>query len=178
MDRAFAKRKGMTLKEYQAFKKDPKNQRGIVSTTKKVISKIRGKSNTNNNLSTNKNIQKQKSNNSGLKTKRTERSSKVNRNKDYNAKTATKKYNPNMSTFREDSNANRKLQLEIQNQGNKKNKTETYSRQLSNQAKKTKKSNVTTTKSPRPGSARAKLRAKNEARFGKARVDKLSLIHI
>ena len=78
-----------------------------------------------------------------------------------------------MSTFREDSNANRKLQLEIQNQGNKKNKTETYSRQLSNQAKKTKKSNVTTTKSPRPGSARAKLRAKNEARFGKARVDKL-----
>tara|TARA_B000000609_G_C24174922_1_gene353136 strand:+ start:74 stop:1429 length:1356 start_codon:yes stop_codon:yes gene_type:complete len=131
MDRAFAKRKGMTLKEYQAFKKDPKNQRGIVSTTKKVISKIRGKSNTNNNLSTKKNIQKQKSNNSGLKTKKTERSSKVNRNKDYNAKTATKKRNTGLSEFRVDPKENRKLQLEAQNK-----KPITYSRELSSTAKK------------------------------------------
>ena len=57
-----------------------------------------------------------------------------------------------MSTFREDSNANRKLQLEIQNQGKKKNKTETYSRQLSNQAKKTK-SNKTKDTSKRYGRA-------------------------
>merc|ERR1711871_360623 len=77
------------------------------------------------------------------------------------------------STFREDSNENRKLQLEIQNQGKKKNKTETYSRKLSPQAKKTKTTTTTTTKSAKPGSARAKMRAKNEARFGKAHVDKL-----
>ena len=40
-----------------------------------------------------------------------------------------------MATFREDNKANRDLQLEVQNQGNKKNKTVTYSRVLSTQAK-------------------------------------------
>ena len=123
----------MTLEEFRAFKKDPKNQRGIVSLSKKLVNKVRGKSNTQ--TSTTKNINKQKSNNTGLKVKKTERSSKVNTNKDYNAKTAKKQYNPKMATFREDSKANRDLQLEVQKQGKKKNKTVTYSRVLSTQAK-------------------------------------------
>ena len=172
MDRAFAKRAGMSLQEFQAKKKKVRDSQRIIPTAtrtvKGIAKRLRGKSNTNNNLSTNKNIQKQKSNNTGLKIKKTERSNKVNRNKDYNAKTATKKRNTGLSEFRVDPKENRKLQLEAQNK-----KPITYSRQLSNQAKKTKTSNVTTTKSPRPGSARAKMIAKNEARFGKARVDKL-----
>ena len=132
-ERVIAKNKGMTLEEFRAFKKDPKNQRGIVSLSKKLVNKVRGKSNTQ--TSTTKNINKQKSNNTGLKVKKTERSSKVNTNKDYNAKTAKKQYNPKMATFREDSKANRDLQLEVQKQGKKKNKTVTYSRVLSTQAK-------------------------------------------
>ena len=132
-ERVIAKNKGMTLEEFRAFKKDPKNQRGIVSLSKKLVNKVRGKSNTQ--TSTTKNINKQKSNNTGLKVKKTERSSKVNTNKDYNAKTAKKQYNPKMATFREDSKANRDLQLEVQKQGKKKNKTVTYSRVLSPQAK-------------------------------------------
>ena len=119
----------MTLKEFQAFKKDPKNQRGIVSLSKKLVNKVRGKSNTQ--TSTTKNINKQKqSNNTGLKIKKTERSSKVNRNKDYNAKTATKKRNTKLSEFRVDPKENRKLQLEAQNK-----KPITYSRQLSTKAR-------------------------------------------
>ena len=171
MDRAFAKRAGMSLQEYQAKKKKIRDSQRIIPTAtrtvKGIAKRLRGKSNTQ--TSTTKNINKQKkSNNTGLKIKKTERSSKVNRNKDYNAKTATKKRNTGLSEFRVNPEANRKLQLEAQNK-----KPITYSRQLSNQAKKTKTSNVTTTKSPRPGSARAKMIAKNEARFGKARVDKL-----
>ena len=84
-----------------------------------------------NQSSTTKNINKQKkSNNTGLRIKKTERSSKVNRNKDYNAKTATKKRNTGLSEFRVSPTANRKLQLEAQNK-----KPITYSRQLSTQAK-------------------------------------------
>ena len=178
-DRAFkqlrksTRGKNMTLAEYRANKdkavKESRKKYGIIPTAKKIVNKVRGKSNTNNNLSTNKNIQKQKkTNNNLLKSKKTERSSKINRNKDYNAKIATKKRNTGLSEFRVNPEANRKLQLEAQNK-----KPITYSRQLSKQAKETKKSNVTTTKSPKPSSGRAKLRAKNEARFGKERMDKL-----
>ena len=173
------KPKGMTIKEWEKKKAEmeqasydkrrklvKKAYKGVGNLVKKGVNKLRGKSGES---STTKNINKQKkTNNTGLKIKKTERSSKVNRNKDYNAKTATKKRNTGLSEFRVDPKENRKLQLEAQNK-----KPITYSRQLSNQAKKTKKSNVTTTKSPRPGSARAKMIAKNEARFGKARVDKL-----
>ena len=169
--------KNMTLKEYrervEKAKKEADAKYGIIPTTKKIINKVRGK---NNNLSTNKNINKQKkNNNSGLKTKKSEYSSKVNNNKNYSSKTATKKYNPKFATFREDAKANTKLQLEIQNQKGKKNKTETYSRVLSPEAKKQKSNNKKNSKLKiaKPGSARAKLIAKNEARFGKARVDKL-----
>ena len=169
--------KNMTLKEYRArvakANKEARKKYGIIPTAKKIVNKVRGKSGES---STTKNIKKQKTNNKNLlKSKKSESSSKVNRNKDYNAKTGVKKYNPNMPTFREDAKANTKLQLEIQNQGRKKNKVETYSRVLSKEAKK-QKSNATNNnklKVAKPGSARAKMIAKNEARFGKAKVDKL-----
>ena len=73
----------------------------------------------------------------GLKIRKTERSSRKNTNKDYNAPTATKKADKRFSTFRVDSNENLKLQKERQ-----KGNTETYSRKLSPQAKK----QTTTTK--------------------------------
>ena len=130
--------KNMTLKEYRAridkFKKDQREKYGPLPGYGKVYQgikkRITGKTN-NNQTSTTKNINKQKqSNNTGLKIKKTERSSKVNRNKDYNAKTATKKRNTALSEFRVDPKANRKLQLEAQNK-----KPITYSRQLSTKAK-------------------------------------------
>jgi hypothetical protein len=175
------KPKDMTVKEYDAAKKKMKSERNLVKDSLKIAKRIRNKfKGKSGESSTTKNINKQKKvnknqNNSGLKIKKTYYSGNKNYtgNKDYNAKTATKTYNPNLSTFRVDPDENRKLQLQIQNQGNKKNKTETYSRVLSRQAKKNKSNNTTTSNSPKPGSARAKLRAKNEARFGKAHVDKL-----
>ena len=84
------------------------------------------------------------------------------------AATATKKADKRFSTFRVNPDENLKLQKERQ-----KGNTETYSRKLSPQAKKTKTTVRTDIKSPKPRSARAKMRAKNEARFGKAHVDKL-----
>ena len=136
MDRAFAKRKGMTLKEYQAGKKKVRDSQRIIPTAirtvKGIAKRVRGKSGES---STQTNINKQKKANTkpnrGLKIRRTERSSKVNRNKDYNAPTATKTADKRFSTFRVDSNENLKLQKERQ-----KGNTETYSRKLSPQAKK------------------------------------------
>ena len=135
MDRAFAKRAGMSLQEYQAKKKKVRDSQRIIPTAtrtvKGIAKRLRGNSGES---STTKNINKQKkvnkTNNTGLKIKKTERSSKVNRNKDYNAKTATKKRNTGLSEFRVDSQKNRKLQLEAQNK-----KPITYSRELSTQAK-------------------------------------------
>ena len=136
------KPKGMTIKEWNQKKAKMEQEsydkrrklvkkayKGVGNLVKKGVNKLRGKSNTQ--TSTTKNINKQKqSNNTGLKIKKTERSSKVNRNKDYNAKTATKKRNTGLSEFREDPKANRKLQLEAQNK-----KPITYSRQLSIKAR-------------------------------------------
>ena len=138
--------KNMTLKEYRAMiernKKEARKKYGPLPgygmAFQSIKKRITGGNKTNNNQSsTTKNINKQKqSNNTGLKIKKTQYSSKTkNTNKDYNAKTAKKQYNPKMATFREDNKANRDLQLEVQNQGNKKNKTVTYSRVLSTQAK-------------------------------------------
>ena len=90
-DRAFkqlrkeTRGKNMTLKEYRArvdkANKEARKKYGIIPTAKKLVNKVRGKSNTQ--TSTTKNIKKQKtSNNTGLKIKKTERSSKVNTNKD------------------------------------------------------------------------------------------------
>ena len=136
MDRAFAKRKGMTLKEYQAGKKKVRDSQRIIPTAirtvKGIAKRVRGKSGES---STQTNINKQKKANTkpnrGLKIRRTERSRKVNRIKDYNAPTATKTADKRFSTFRVDSNENLKLQKERQ-----KGNTETYSRKLSPQAKK------------------------------------------
>ena len=136
------KPKGMTLKEWNKKKAEMEQANydkrrkavvkagtGLKNLVKKGVNKIRGKSNTQ--TSTSNNIKKQKtSNNTGLKIKKTERSSKVNRNKDYNAKTATKKRNTGLSEFRVDPVKNRKLQLEAQNK-----KPITYSRELSSKAK-------------------------------------------
>jgi hypothetical protein len=106
--------------------------------------------------------------NRGLKIKKTERSSRKNTNKDYNAPTATKKADKRFSTFRVDSNENLKLQKERQ-----KGNTETYSRKLSPQAKKTKTTPAKTTTTKKRMTAREKLRAENVKRFGQARVDML-----
>ncbi len=122
--------------------------------------------------STQRNINKQKKANTtpnrGLKIRKTERSSRKNTNKDYNASTATKKADKRFSTFRVDSNENLKLQKERQ-----KGNTETYSRKLSPQAKKTKTTPAKTTTTKKRMTAREKLRAKNVKRFGQARVDML-----
>ena len=106
-----------------------------------------------------------KTNNTGLKTKKTERSSRKNTNKDYNAPTATKKADKRFSTFRVDPTENRNLQLERQ-----KGNTETYSRKLSPQAKKTKKAPVTS--KPKKMSA---IEKRNRQRFGDAHVDRLKI---
>ena len=119
----------MSQAEYAKKLQEMKGKRNIVKSVKNIASKIRGKSNTQSSTTTNINKQK-KNNNTGLKTKKTERSSKVNRNKDYNAKTATKKRNTGLSEFRVSPTANRKLQLEAQNK-----KPITYSRELSSKAK-------------------------------------------
>ena len=88
----------------------------------------------------------------------------------FNAPTGTKSSNKKMAEFREDSTANKKLQKEY-----KSGKDITYSRRLSSQAKnqvqKTKES-TTTAKSTRK-TGRAAMEAKNRARLGDARVDKL-----
>ena len=170
MDRAFAKRAGMSLQEYQANKKKVRDSQRIIPTAtrtvKGIAKRLRGNSGES---STTRNLNKQKeANKLRIKGKKTERSSRKNTNKDYNAPTATKKADKRFSTFRVDPEENLKLQKE-----RKAGNTETYSRKLSPQAKKTKSNNTTTSNAPKPGSARAKLRAKNEARFGKARVDKL-----
>ena len=140
VDREFAKRKGMTLQEFNAAKKKMKDNRNIVRSAKNIVNKVRGKSGES---STTKNINKQKKANTtpnrGLKIKKTERSSRKNTNKDYNALTATKKADKRFATFREGDDANLKLQLERQD-GNK----ETYSRKLSKESEKTKKAPVTT----------------------------------
>ena len=131
INRAF-KPKGMTASEYDKKLQEMKGKRNIVRSVKNIASKIRGKSGES---STQTNINKQKKANTkpnrGLKIRRTERSSKVNRNKDYNAPTATKTADKRFSTFRVDSNEILKLQKERQ-----KGNTETYSRKLSPQAKK------------------------------------------
>lgn len=132
--------KNMTLKEYRAMiernKKAAREKYGPLPgygmAYQSIKKRITGGNKTKNNQSsTTKNINKQKqSNNTGLKIKKTQYSSKVNRNKDYNAKTATKKRNTGLSEFRVDPKENRKLQLEAQNK-----KPITYSRQLSTEAK-------------------------------------------
>jgi len=142
MDRAFAKRAGMSLQEYQAKKKKVRDSQRIIPTAirtvKGIAKRVKGKSGES---STQTNINKQKKANTtpnrGLKIRKTERSSRKNTNKDYNAPTATKKADKRFSTFRVDSNENLKLQKERQ-----KGNTETYSRKLSPQAKK----QTTTTK--------------------------------
>ena len=133
--------KNMTLKEYRAMleknKKAAREKYGPLPGYGKVYQDIKkqftkGKTK-NNQSSTTKNINKQKkvNNNSGLKIKKTQRSSNKNTNKNYNAPTATKKADKRFSTFRVDAKENRNLQLERQ-----KGNTETYSRKLSPQAKK------------------------------------------
>ena len=165
VDSAFAKRKGMSVDEYRASKKKALKGKGIISAGKKLINKVKGKSGES---STSKNIKKQKkANNSGLKIKKTERSSRKNTNKDYNAPTATKTADKRFSTFRVNADENLKLQKERQ-----KGNTETYSRKLSPQAKKTK----TTPPKSKPKKMHA-IEKRNRERFGDAHVDRLKAKH-
>ena len=168
VDRAFAKRKGMTLQEFNAAKEKMKDNRNIVRSVKNIVKKVRGNSGES---STTKNINKQKKANTtpnrGLKIKKTERSSRKNTNKDYNAPTATKTADKRFSTFRVNADENLKLQKERQ-----KGNTETYSRKLSPQAKKTK---TTPTKS-KPKKMHA-IEKRNRERFGDAHVDRLKAKH-
>ena len=168
VDSVFAKRKGMSVDEYRAAKKKALKGKGIISAGKNLVNKIKGKSGES---STTKNINKQKKANTtpnrGLKIKKTERSSRKNTNKDYNAPTATKTADKRFSTFRVNADENLKLQKERQ-KGNK----ETYSRKLSPQAKKTK---TTPTKS-KPKKMHA-IEKRNRERFGDAHVDWLKAKH-
>ena len=135
VNRAF-KPKNMTMAEFKAAK-EKSNREGvqkfksrIKKTAGNLVNKVRGKSNQS---STTKPNKPNKTNNTGLKIKKTQYSSKNARKKqDFGAATGTKKADKRFGTFREDSTANRKLQLERQNT---KGKTETYSRRLSSQAK-------------------------------------------
>ena len=104
------------------------------------------------------------------------------KNINYNAKTGqTPKAGigkKKMSSFREDTAANKKLQQET---NDAKRTTVTYKRvtsknkdQYSNQhLKKDKKKKTTNNSKLKAGSARERLRAKNVKRFGKAHVDRL-----
>ena len=168
VDRAFAKRKGMTLQEFNAAKKKMKDNRNIVRSAKNIVNKVRGKSGES---STTKNINKQKKANTtpnrGLKIKKTERSSRKNTNKDYNAPTATKTADKRFSTFRVNADENLKLQKERQS-GN----TETYSRKLSKKAEDTKTKSTKTS-----GKKMHAIEKRNRERFGHAHVDRLKAKH-
>ena len=140
------KPKGMSNKEWSDFKAK-KEQEGVEKRRKlikkgydfygkrlkKVSSDLTGKKY---DSSTEKNINKQKKANtkpsSGLKIKKTQYSSNAAKKKqNFGAATGTKKADKRFGTFREDPTANRKLQLERQD-----GKKETYSRRLSETAKK------------------------------------------
>ena len=156
VDREFAKRKGMTLQEFNAAKKKMKDNRNIVRSAKNIVNKVRGKSGES---STTKNIKKQKTSNSNsLKiSQRTkdlrEAKRRVRKAKGYNKK---------------------KLQREVRYLEKFGKQGRTWSNPVGAKGNNKPSSVKTdTTKSAKPGSARAKMRAKNEARFGKAHVDKL-----
>jgi hypothetical protein len=89
-----------------------------------------------------------------------------NKKQNFNAPTGTKSSNKKMAEFREDPTANKKLQKEY-----KSGKDITYSRRLSSKAKnqiqETKKSTTTVKR------GKSSIEAKNRARLGDARVDKL-----
>ena len=159
----------MSGAERKAYLKKQKERRKVYKQSKNT--------NTSNQSSTTKNINKQKKdNNNKLKVNKlrglpTQYSSNAAKKKqDFNAPTGTKKVDKRFPSFRENPEANRKLQDErIKNKDTK----ETYSRKLSIKAKKNQQNNTTTSKTPRPGSARAKLREKNIKRFGEAHVNRL-----
>ena len=169
VDRAFAKRKGMTLQEFNAAKQKMKDNRNIVRSAKNIVNKVRGKSGES---SVSKNIKKQKKANtppsSGLKIKKTQYSSSAAKKKqNFGGATGTKTADKRFATFREGSTENRKLQQERQ-KGNK----ETYSRKVSKKAEKTK---ATTAKSS--SKKMHAIEKKNRERFGDAHVDRLKAKH-
>jgi len=169
VDRAFAKRKGMTLQEFNAAKKKMKDNRNIVRSAKNIVNKVRGKSGES---STRKNIKKQKkaisAPSSGLKIKKTQYSSNAAKKKqNFGAATGTKKADKRFGTFREGDKENRKLQLE--RQGGKK---ETYSRKVSKEAEKTKAKTVKSS-----GKKMHAIEKRNRERFGDAHVDRLKRQH-
>jgi len=176
VNREFAKRKGMTLKEYEAFKKDPKNQRGYISATKKIINKVRGKSGES---STTKNINKQKKTNNNLSI----RNIRNNKNKKnfYNTPDGKSPKAKEIATLQKNikkaKGANKEMLQKrlnyLQRFGKMSSFTVNRNSKAEREARNTNKSVDAPTKSAKPSSARAKLRAKNEARFGKAHVDKL-----
>lgn len=172
INRAF-KPKGMTASEYAKKLEEMKGKRNIVRSVKNIASKIRGKSGES---STTRNINKQKKDNNnklkvnksrGLKTQYSSNSARKKQN--FNAPTGTKKVDKRFPSFRENPEANRKLQDErIKNKDTK----ETYSRKLSIKAKKTK---TTPTKSS--SKKMHAIEKRNRERFGDAHVDRLKRQH-
>ena len=164
------KPKGMTIKEWEKKKAEMeqasydkrrklvvKAGKGAVNLVKKGVNKIRGKSNTQ--TSTTQNINKQKKDNNNKVTNPNADKLKIAKKRVRNAKGYNKE----------------KLQREVRYLEKFGKQGRTWSNPVGAKGN-NKPSSVktdTTTKSPKPGSARAKMRAKNEARFGKARVDKL-----
>ncbi len=180
VDRAFAKRKGMTLQEFNAAKQKMKNNRNIVKSVKNIASKIRGKSNTQS--STTKNINKQKKTNNNLSARNI--SKNKNKKNFYNTpdgKSPKAKEIANVQkNIKKAKGVNKELLQKklnyLQKFGKMSSFTVDKNSKSEREARRINKSLPTTSaasKSPKPGSARAKLRAKNEARFGKAHVDKL-----
>ena len=170
-DRAFRALRGENKKSLKQFREERDKEmgkRGLMRLRPKNIGKtinsLRGKgNNTSTQSSTTKNINKQKtSNNNKLKVSNVSQRDKDLREAKRRVRKA-KGYNKE------------KLQREVRYLEKFGKQGRTWSNPVGAQGN-NKPSSVktdTSTKSPRPGSARAKMRAKNEARFGKAHVDKL-----
>ena len=145
----------MSGAERKAYLKKQKERRKAYKQSKKT--------NTSNQSSTTKNINKQKtSNNNKLKVSNVSQRDKDLREAKRRVKKA-KGYNKE------------KLQREVRylEKFGKQGRTWSNPEGAKGNNKPSSVKTDTTSNTPKPGSARAKLRAKNEARFGKARVDKL-----
>ena len=170
VDRAFAASKGMTLKEYEKARQSEMGKRGFnrlrPKNIGKTINSLRGKGD---------NTSTQSSTTTTNKSNNTNKNNKLKVKKDNNSlanqiKVAKKRVR-NASGYNKE-----KLQREVDYLEKFGKQPRTWSNPYGAKGKgkpSTVKTDTTTSKSAKPGSARAKLREKNEARFGKPHVDKL-----
>ena len=173
--------------DYQAKKEQEgydKRRKFLVDTGKGIVNKLRGKKgdNTSTQSSTTNNINKQKKTNNNLSAKNI----KKNKNKKnfYNTPDGESPKAKEIATLQKNirnaKGANKELLQKKLNYLQKFGKMSSFTVDKNSkeykEALRINKSIPTTSaasKSAKPGSARAKMRAKNEARFGKSHVDKL-----